>query len=345
MSMTRLRRSDPSRPGLQRRRAGRGFVYRDLDGRRIADPDELARIRALAIPPAWQAVWICPWSNGHIQALGTDARGRRQYRYHDAWRAQRDREKFERMLDLARALPDLRAVCARHLALPGMPKEKALACAVRLLDVGFFRVGGEDYAEENGSYGLATLLKRHARVAGDHVVFEYPAKSGRFHYRSVVDPEVRDVVAALKRRRGGGPELLAYRGGRRWVDVRSDDINDYLREISNVPATAKDFRTWNATVLAAVALAVSWRASSGVTARRRAVHRASCEVASYLGNTPAVCRSAYIDPRVIDLYLDGVTIQPMLGDLGAGDGVLASHGAAESAVLALLEDRTDELAA
>ena len=335
--MPRLRQSDCSGPGIRRRRAGRGFVYVDEDGARVDDPGTLARIRALAIPPAWQDVWICPWANGHIQALGTDAKGRRQYRYHDAWRLRRDREKFDHMLEVAGALPALRRRCASDLDRPGLPKQRVLACAVRLLDVGFFRVGGEEYAEDNGSYGLATLLKEHARVSGEEVVFDYPAKSGNHRVQSVVDPEVREVVAALKRRRSGGPELLAYREGRRWVDVRSSDINDYLRELSGLDITAKDFRTWHATVLAAVALAVSWRAPSSAQGRKRAIRRAVCEVSEYLGNTPAVCRSSYVDPRVVDLYLDGSTIRAALESLDkAPPQGSATHGPIEAAVLGLL---------
>ena len=347
--MPRLRQSDCSGPGLRRRRAGRGFVYLDEDGARVDDVETLDRIRALAVPPAWQDVWICPWANGHIQALGTDAKGRRQYRYHEAWRLRRDREKFDHMLEVAAALPALRRACARDLARPDMPKERVLACAVRLLDVGFFRVGGEEYAEDNGSYGLATLLKKHARVSGEEVTFDYPAKSGNHRVQSVVDPEVRDVIVALRRRRGGGPELLAYRDGRRWVDVRSADINDYLREVSGLDVTAKDFRTWHATVLAAVALAVSWRAPSTTHGRRRAVRRAMCEVAEYLGNTPTVCRSSYVDPRIVDLYLGGSTVRAALERLDAGPDKgspsSATHGRVEAAVLNLLRGASHEAAA
>jgi DNA topoisomerase I len=334
----RLRRSDCSGPGFTRRGHGRGFVYHDADGHRITDPEVLARIRSLVIPPAWRDVWICPWPGGHIQAMGTDAAGRRQYLYHDQWRRRRDAEKFEHMLEFARALPGLRARCAELLAGEELSRERVLACAVRLLDVGFFRVGSEDYAEDNSSYGLATLRKDHVTLDGDGaVIFDYPAKSGKQRLQSVVEPNVYEVVAALKRRRGGGPELLAWRhDGRGWCDVRSADINTFIKEVAGDDFTAKDFRTWSATVLAAVALAVS----SGVkskTGRKRAVARAMGEVAGYLGNTPAVCRRSYVDPRVIDRYLDGQTITlSRVGDVD--DGGLSIQGPVEEAVIGLLEE-------
>jgi DNA topoisomerase I len=334
----RLRRVDCSTPGLTRRRAGRGFVYL-RDGERITDPEVLGRIRALAIPPAWTDVWICPLPNGHIQAVGTDAAGRKQYRYHDAWRARRDQEKFDHMLDFARALPTLREVLRDHLASAEMGRERVLACATRLLDIGFFRIGTEGYAEQNQSYGLATIEKRHVRLASGVVTFDYVAKSGQARLHALVDPDVREVVEALKRRRGGGPELLAYRSGRKWADVRSADINTYIKEVTGEEFTAKDFRTWHATVLAAMALAVATEATSP-TARKRAVARAMKEVAHYLGNTPAVSRSSYVDPRVVDRYQAGVTIDVEFTRLGedVALGQLPFHGPVEGAVVDLLED-------
>ena len=337
--MPRLRRVVCTAPGISRRRAGRGFVYLDCDGERVRDPDVLERIRGLVVPPAWTDVWICtdPW--GHIQAVGTDARGRRQYRYHDRWRLRRDREKFDHMLEFGHALSGLRKVCAAHLARPELDRRRVLACAVRLLDLGFFRIGTEGYAEQNQSYGLATMLKRHVQLDGDTVTFDYTAKNGKRRVQSIVDPDVHRVVQALKRRRGGSPELLAYRIGRRWVDVRSSDINDYIKEITGAEFTAKDFRTWNATVLAAVALAVSTAATS-TAGRKRAVARAMKEVAHYLGNTPAVCRSSYVDPRLVDRYAAGVTIDAALGRLGDSTlfGQLSTQGAIEDAVLDLLDE-------
>ncbi|PPK92126.1 DNA topoisomerase IB [Kineococcus xinjiangensis] len=341
LEVPRLRRSSCSTPGFTRRRAGRGWVYLDTDGTRITDPDVVRRIEELAIPPAYRDVWICPWPNGHLQAVGTDERGRRQYRYHEQWRAQRDRLKHERVLQVADELPRARQVVAQHLALPGMPRERALATAFRLLDLGFFRVGGETYAEENGSYGLATLRREHVREHDGELVFSYVAKSGKDRRAVIADPAVRAAVRAMKRRRGGGDDLLAWkeRAGR-WHDVTSTDVNEYLHEVIGPEVSAKDFRTWHATVLAAVALAVSASVCGSPTARARAVARACREVSEYLGNTPAVARSSYIDPRVVDLFHDGVTIEPVLRDLGAEAefGHPATHGAIELAVQCLLRD-------
>ena len=336
--MPRLRRVDCGGPGIHRRRAGRGFAYFQ-GAERVTDPAVLDRIRALAIPPAWTDVWICPLAAGHIQAVGTDAAGRRQYRYHDAWRTRRDQEKFDHMLEFARVLPALREVIAADLDGTELTRARVLACAARLLDIGFFRIGTEGYAEQNQSYGLATIQKRHVRLVDGQVRFDYVAKSGKRRIQSVVDPEVYAVVEALRARRGGGPELLAYREGGRWSDVRSGDINAYIKEATGGEFTAKDFRTWNATVLAAVSLAVATEAASP-TARKRAVAWAMKEVAHWLGNTPAVCRSSYVDPRVIDRYLAGVTIVGALSQLGkeASFGQLSTQGAIEEAVLDLLDE-------
>ena len=334
----RLRRVDCSGPGFQRRRRGRGFEYLDEDGRRLRDADAVERFRALAIPPAWTDVWICPAVNGHIQAVGTDAAGRRQYLYHPRWRERRDQEKFDRMLDFARALPKVRRVTSRHLRTDGMPRERSLACAVRLLDRGFFRIGGETYAEENGSYGLATMRKEHVSFDGPAVVFDYPAKSGRVRLQSVVDPDVREVVARLRRRRAGGPELLACREGREWRDIRSADINTYIKEIAGDDYSAKDFRTWHGTVLAAVALAVSFPSVHSPTARKRAIVRAVQEVSHYLGNTPAVCRKSYVDPRIIDRFDSGDTVAWVLGKLAGDVDAPEVQPMLERAVVELLSD-------
>jgi DNA topoisomerase IB len=325
-------------------RRGRGFTFVDADGRPVRDPDVLDRIAALAIPPAWQDVWICPHANGHIQATGTDAAGRRQYRYHDVWRQQRDEAKHDRVLEFAARLPDARDQACEHLALPGMPRERALAAAFTLLDLGFFRIGGEAYAESNGTYGLATMLRSHVTVTHRLIVFEYLAKGAQERVQSIAHPDVLEVVKTLKRRRGGGDELLAYKSAGRWCDVRSADINDYLVELigPEIETSAKDFRTWHATVLMAVGLAVSTQAPTSPTARRRAINRALGDVAHYLGNTPAVCRASYVDPRVIDLYDDGVTIRRSLDKLGADvdPGEPATRGAIESAVLRMLREPT-----
>jgi DNA topoisomerase IB len=341
--MARLRRADLTGPGITRRGRGSGWEYFDEGGEKIGDLETLGRIRELAIPPAWKDVWICPYPNGHIQAVGTDAAGRKQYRCHQRWRARRDAIKFERMTEFARALPRVREETERHLRKRGFPRERVLAAAVRLLERGFFRIGGEEYAEENESYGLATMRKSHVTLGdGGEIVFDYPAKSGKRQVRSVVDPPVYRVVEALKRRRAGGPELLAYERDGAWFDVKSDDINAYVKEATGGDFTAKDFRTWTGTVLAAVALAVSGPVATSKTGRKRAMSRAIKEVAHYLGNTPAVARASYIDPRVFDRYASGVTIGGALEELGADAelGEPAFQGAIEAAVLDLLEDET-----
>lgn len=313
-----MRVVDVGGDGFRRRRAGRGFTYVDTDGERITDPEVIARIRALAIPPAWSDVWISPDERGHVQATGLDDRGRRQYRYHDEWRAARDRDKHDRVLDMARALPRLRRKLQRDLAGEGMGRDRVLACAVRLLELGLFRVGGETYADDNGSYGLATVRKGHVRAQGDELRFDYPAKGGQRRVVTIGDPQVAAVVRALKRRRRGGPELLAYKDERgRWVDVRSSDINAYLQEALGEGFSAKDFRTWIATVLAAVGLAAEDGAESD-RQRQQAMRRVVRDVARQLGNTPAVARSAYVDPRVIERYEDGRTVGDELAEAGAG---------------------------
>ena len=255
----RLRRSDCASPGISRRRRGKGFEYLDEDGKRIGDEEVIERIRALAIPPAWEDVWICSDPLGHIQATGTDVRGRKQYRYHDLWRERRDRQKFDSMTEFARSLPKLRGRVERDLRKRSISRDRVLACAVRLLDRGFFRIGSEDYAEENETYGLATMRKRHLKVTGDSVVFDYEAKGGKRRVQTVGDPAISGLVKTLRSRRGGGHELLAYRNGSTWRDTRSPEINDYIQETIGEGHSAKDFRTWNATVLAAVVLAGSAR--------------------------------------------------------------------------------------
>ena len=270
----------------------------------------------MVIPPAWQDVWICTDPRGHIQAIGVDAAGRRQYRYHDLWRKQRDQDKHERVQQFGAALPAIREAVGRHLDTRGLTRERVLAAAIRLIDLGFFRLGGEEYAEQNGTFGLATSRKDHVTLTKGQLVFEYPAKGAKDREQAVAEDQVCAAVRSLRRRRGGGDQLLAYRDGSRWHDVTAADINEYLREISRDDYTAKDFRTWHATVLAAVGLAVSEPAASSEAASKRAVARVVQEVAEYLGNTPAVARASYIDPRVIELYQDGRTIASALGELG-----------------------------
>jgi DNA topoisomerase IB len=335
-----LRRSDPGAEGIRRRRCGRGFRYLGPDAP-VTDPRTLARIKALVIPPVWEDVWVCPDPRGHIQAVGTDSAGRRQYLYHERWRERRDQEKHDRIRELGAALPRVRAAVTRHLDGRGLSRDRVLAAAVRLIELGFFRPGGEEYAEENGTFGLATILKEHVTLANGQLVFEYTAKGAKHREQAVAEQRVCAVVRSLKRRRGGGGKLLGYRTGQRWHDVTAADINDYIREVSGGEYTAKDFRTWHATVLAAVGLAVSERAE-GEAARKRAVVRAVREVADYLGNTPAVARGSYIDPRVISRYENGHTIANAMGDLGRDSdfGDLATRGRAERAVLRLLADHT-----
>ncbi|MQA97817.1 MAG: MFS transporter [Streptosporangiales bacterium] len=335
----RLRHVRPEEPGYRRRRYGRGFRYLDVDGRPLRDPEALDRIRELVIPPAWEDVWICTRANGHLQAVGTDAAGRRQYLYHPLFRERQERAKHDHVLDVAEALPRIRAAAELHLGERGLTRNRVLATAVRLLDLGFFRIGGERYAELYETYGLTTLLREHTSCRRDEITFDYPAKHGAQQVHAVADPVTCEAVRALRRRRGGGERLLAYYRRPRWYDVTGPELNDYLREVGGLEVTAKDFRTWHATVLAAVALAVSRLAGDGGTvARRRAVTRAVREVAEYLGNTPAVARSSYINPRVIELYEEDVTVADALGELGehAEFGVPATQGPVERAVLRML---------
>ncbi len=332
----RLRRSDVNGPGYRRRRAGRGFAYYDTDGTLIRD-DRLDRIRALAVPPAWRDVWICPWPNGHIQATGIDAAGRRQYRYHDAWRARRDAEKHERVLQIAHQLPDVRDAVVAALRTRGLNRERVLATAIRLLDLGAFRIGSEQYEEENGTYGLATLKRDHVHVRGERTFFSYLAKGGIEREVEITDRPTATVVRQLlERPEGTGEDLLAYQlDDGTWRDVTSTEINAYLKEISDAEITAKDFRTWNATVLMAAALAEEPPPRSR-TARKKAVRAAYVRVSEQLGNTPAVCRASYVDPRVVDRYEHGETVAPALQEATAAEGDRDAQRALEAAVCQLL---------
>lgn len=329
----RLRRADCSEEGIRRRRHGRGFSYLDAGGDRIDDAETLDRIRELAIPPAWEDVWVCPDPLGHIQATGIDAAGRKQYLYHPRWQQRRAERKFEAMREFAEGLPDLRRAVTRDLKLKGMPRERALACAVRLLDLGFFRIGGEEYAEANESYGVATVRREHVRVSDGEVVFDFPAKSGQRRVQSIRDPAARRAIATMRRRRSGPEDLLAYRADGAWRDVRSEDVNAYIQEEIGEEFSAKDFRTWHGTVLAAVELAAE-PVPHSQTSARRAIRDAVGRVAEALGNTPAVCRSSYIDPRVLDRYRDGVTIEPR--DSGNGRLTQAARARLEREVLRLV---------
>jgi DNA topoisomerase I len=331
----RLRRSDCSGPGIGRRRRGGGFSYVDPEGGPVGDEDTLERIRGLAIPPAWREVWICGDPYGHIQATGYDEAGRKQYLYHERWQLRAAQRKFESMREFAATLPRLRAVVKRDLGREGMPRERALACAVRLLDLGFFRIGGEEYAETNESYGVATLLREHVSVDDGVVVFDFPAKSGQRRVQSIRDPEVKAAIEAMRRRRSGPGDLLVFREGGAWRDVRSEEVNDYLRGNAGEEFSAKDFRTWHGTVLAAVELAREG-APSSKGGSERAIRVAVKRVAKRLGNTPAVCRSSYIDPRVLDRFRHGETIElPSL--VPEGTVTPRRQSLIERRVLALIE--------
>jgi DNA topoisomerase-1 len=294
------------RPGIARRRAGKFFTYVDAHGRRVRDAETLGRIRSLAIPPAWTDVWICAAPHGHIQAIGRDARGRKQYRYHPRWRAVRDEAKYARMLAFAETLPSIRARVEKDLALPGLPRDKVLATVVRLLESTLIRVGNAEYARQNGSFGLTTMRDRHVAVSGSTLRFRFRGKSGKEHEVDVRDPRLARVVRRCQEL--PGQELFQYVDdeGRRQV-IDSADVNGYLREITGADFTAKDFRTWAGTVLAALALSEVAAFTSKRQAQRN-ILRAVESVARRLGNTPTICRKCYVHPAVLDAYLDGVTL-------------------------------------
>ena len=337
--MARLRRVDCSSSGIRRVGRGRGFSYEEVDGATITDREVIDRINELAIPPAWKEVWICPHPNGHIQATGIDAAGRKQYLYHPYWREARDREKFGEMERFAKSLPKMRELTKADLSRRGLARERVLACAVQLLDLGFFRIGSERYAEENETFGLATLRRKHVEVRAGVASFKYKAKGSLDHNQEIADPVVVPTIKALKDRDGGGYELLAYRSGRSaWADVTAAEINEYLKQVTGGDHSAKDFRTWNATVLAAVELAANGTDATTKAARSRAAAAATKRVATYLSNTPAVCRKAYIDPRVFDRYEGGETIRGSLKRMVAGTdpGEFVDRERIERAVLRLL---------
>jgi DNA topoisomerase IB len=331
-------------PGITRIRRGRGFSYSTADGEPVKDPELLARIRALAIPPAWRDVWICTDCDGHIQAVGTDAAGRKQYRYHDRWREARDREKFDRVLRLAGRMPEVREEVAAHLGERGLRRDRVLSGALRMLELGAFRVGSEQYAPDDegseGSFGLATLRREHVRRVRGEVRVGYIAKGGIHRELALRDAELHRLVGSLLRSEGAAvmPELLFFRDGRGWHDVKAEDINTYLKELAGEEFTAKDVRTWNATVLAAVALAGIDPASVGtVTARKRALTSSYKHVATHLGNTPTVARQSYIDPRVVQAFEQGQTVADAVREAaGAGGGGAATRAVVEPAVIALL---------
>jgi DNA topoisomerase I len=296
-------------PGIMRTRAGSGFRYIDAAGKPVRDEAALARIKSLAIPPAWTDVWICPWDNGHLQATGRDAKGRKQYRYHPRWRSVRDEAKYERMLSFGRALPAIRRHVESALRLPGLPREKVLATVVYLLETTMMRVGNEEYARSNNSFGLTTLRDRHVRIDGSEVEFRFRGKSGIQHAIKVDDPRLARIIR--RTRDLPGQELFQY------VDddgvqhgIGSADVNDYLREITGEDFTAKDFRTWAGTVLASLALQEFEKFDSQAQAKKNIV-RAIEAVAERLGNTPSICRKCYVHPAVLDAYLDGTMLDAL----------------------------------
>jgi len=332
--MPRLRKVSSQSKGWTRRRAGRGFVYLDENGARLSAAD-VERIRSLAIPPAWTDVWICPLPQGHLQAVGTDVAGRRQYLYHPVWRLKQDQTKFDRVLAAAAKLPAARRRILTDLALEGMPRGRAAATAVRLLDLGYFRIGNDAYTQDNGSFGLTTLERQHVRRRGDVIVFTFVGKSGIEHSIEIDDAAAIEALDRMRRRKSASKRLLAYQDARRWADLDSTAVNAYLGDLLGGELTAKDFRTWHATVLAAVALAASDEPGDTKASRKRAVKAAVDEVAGYLGNTPTIAKNSYIDPRVLDRYETGATIDV---DPSRYRTPERRQAAIEKAVLALLAD-------
>jgi DNA topoisomerase-1 len=333
-----LRYVSDTMPGIARKRAGRGFVYANPDGRRVDDPETLARIRSLAIPPAWTDVWICPVSRGHLQATGRDVRGRKQYRYHAKWREARDETKFDRMIAFGEALPRIRQRVEADLVLPGLPRERVLATIVRLLETTLIRVGNQEYARENRSFGLTTLRDKHVEVEGSEIRFQFKGKSGKDHDVGVRDRRLARIVKRCQDI--PGYELFQYideDGDRKTID--SEDVNEYLREISDENFTAKDYRTWAGTVLAALALQEFESFDSEAQGKRNVV-RAIESVAKLLGNTPTVCRKCYVHPAIIENYLDGETLRILKRRTKkAMEESLHDLRPEEAAVLALLRRR------
>lgn len=301
-----LRYVDDTRPGITREPSADGFTYKDPSGKSVTDPEILRRIRSLSIPPAYTDVWICPREDGHLQATGRDARRRKQYRYHPRWREVRDEAKYSRTIAFAEVLPKIRQRAAQDLKLPGMPREKVLATVITLLERTLIRVGNDEYAQQNKSFGLTTLRNRHAKVRGSKVTFDFVGKSGKAHSIPIEDPKLAKIVRRCQDL--PGQELFGYvdpDGNHR--DVTSEDVNSYLREVAGTEFTAKDFRTWAGTVLAAVALQGLEQFTSAREAKKN-ITRAVEAVAQMLGNTPAVCRKCYVHPAILESYVAGETI-------------------------------------
>jgi DNA topoisomerase-1 len=341
--LAQLRYVSDEKPGIRRKRAGDGFIYFDANGKRIRDKNAIARIRSLVIPPAWTDVWISPIENGHLQATGRDARGRKQYRYHARWQQVRDETKYSKIILFAHALPKIRAAVEKDLKLSGLSRRKVLATIVRLLETTLIRVGNDEYARENGSYGLTTMRTGHAAVNGSKITFKFRGKSSKWHTIELADRRLARIVGHCQDL--PGQELFQYLdddGARQ--DVTSQDVNDYVREIAGEEFTAKDFRTWAGTVLAAMALREFEKFDSHAQ-RKRNIVRAIENVAERLGNTPSVCRKCYVHPTILELYQSGAMLgtlkQRAEAELAGGIGKLRPE---ESAVLAMLQQRlTDEV--
>ena len=329
--MPRLRRTFPDQPGWTRRRAGKGFVYLDQHGAKL-DAEQVQRCKALVIPPAWRDVWITPYANGHLQAVGVDDAGRKQYLYHPQWRASRDAAKFDRILGFGKALSKARERVLSDIGAETMSLERSCAVAVRLLDLGYFRIGNDVYTDTNGSFGLTTMRKDHVSKHGDGLRFCFVGKSGVEHTIDIDDKAAVEALQVMRKRRGGGDELLAWKDGKTWRDLGASDVNDYIRACFGIEATAKDFRTWHATVIAAAVLADSDEPGATKASKKRAVSAAMKEVSEFLGNTPTLARTAYVDPRVVEAYERGRTIK-VRGSFDTDD---ARQAALERAVLKLL---------
>ncbi|HEX5689219.1 MAG TPA: DNA topoisomerase IB [Roseiflexaceae bacterium] len=333
-----LRYVSDAKPGIERKRAGKHFSYVDPDGKTIRDKETLGRIKSLAIPPAWQGVWICPQANGHLQATGRDAKGRKQYRYHPRWRETRDDNKYSRMIAFARALPAIRERVKADMGRSGMPREKVLATVVRLLETTLIRIGNEEYAKTNQSFGLTTMRDKHVAVEGAKLHFAFRGKSGVKHQIDVNDRRLAGIVK--RSRELPGYELFQYldeAGQQQTID--SADVNDYLRSIAGDDFSAKDFRTWAGTVLAALTLQ-EFESFDSETQAKKNIVQAIERVAERLGNTPSVCRKCYVHPAILDAYLDGSmldTVKQLAEQELAAD--LSKLPPEEAAVLALLQQR------
>lgn len=331
----RLRRSRPYEGGVRRLRRGRGFGYRTSEGEPVRDEETLERIRGSVIPPAWRKVWICSYPNGHIQAVGIDSVGRRQYLYHEQWRKDRDEEKFDRVLELAARLPDIRTQLREDLALRGLVRQRVQAVAIDLVDRGVFRVGGEEYAEEHGTRGVATLLREQVQVSGELMLFDYVAKGGVRRRVSVREPLLAKAVRALLRSNPDSDRLLVYRNGRGYGELRADDINLRFKELAACECSVKDLRTWQATVLAAAALGAR-DCPRNRRERKQTVRQVMEEVATALGNTPAVAQASYVDPRVVRAFENGTTIAATLWRANRATSADTERALVDSAVIRML---------